>query len=238
MAQGQAREINQNWVVMEPYISGKFFIDSKDLSVDFYDENLLNLLGKQLTDRILKLLERYGVADSPVVHGQVAQSAHLEGPVYIAEGAKVEPTAMILGPCFIGPDTEVRHGAYVRGSVFAGSRCVIGHATEAKGSCFFDQAKAGHFAYVGDSILGRNVNLGAGTKLANLALRRGEVRFRHPETNKPTGTGLRKMGAIIGDNAQTGCNAVLSPGSLLAPNTGVLPCVHYRGTLLEGIVKS
>ena len=114
---------------------------------------------------------------------------------------------------------------------------MIGHATEVKGAIFFDDAKAGHFAYVGDAILGRNVNLGAGTKLANLPLRRGSIRVRHPETDEIIDSGLKKLSAVLGDDAQTGCNAVLSPGTILLPKTGVMPCVHYRGTLRSGIQR-
>lgn len=119
-----------------------------------------------------------------------------------------------------------------------GARAVVGHTTEVKGSTFFDDAKAGHFAYVGDSVLGRGVNLGAGTKLANLKLRGNEVKVIDPNTDKVVATGFRKMGAILGDFSQTGCNAVLSPGTILLPRTGVLPCVHYHGTLKTGIASS
>ncbi len=123
----------------------------------------------------------------------------------------------------------------MRGNVYVGKDCVVGHTTEVKGSIFFDGAKAGHFAYVGDSILGRNVNLGAGTKLANLKLDRSEVRYRHPDTNELVGSGLKKFGAIMADESQTGCNVVLDPGTILMPGTGVLPCIHFRGTLTRGI---
>jgi NDP-sugar pyrophosphorylase family protein len=195
-------------------------------------------LGKALGPWLERLLDELGVGDAPEVRGEVHPGAYVQGRVFIAEGAVVEPTAYVQGPCYIGPGTEVRHGAYVRGMVYAGRDCVIGHTTEVKGSLFFDGAKAGHFAYVGDSILGRDVNLGAGTKLANLPLRRGEIRVRAPRTNAIVGTGLQKFGAVMGDEAQTGCNAVLSPGTLLLPRTGVFPCVHYRGTLTEGIVRT
>jgi NDP-sugar pyrophosphorylase family protein len=149
----------------------------------------------------------------------------------------VEPTAYIQGPCVIGPGAEIRHGAYIRGHAWIGAKAVVGHTTEVKGAVFFDNAKAGHFAYVGDSLLGQNVNLGAGTKLANLKLKGDEVRVKHPLSGELIRTGLRKFSAIIGDNAQTGCNSVLSPGTLLLPNTAVLPCVHYLGTLTKGFAR-
>lgn len=203
----------------------------------FVESNALKYLGKPLTAWIEALLDDLGVKDTPIVRGTVEDGAILRGRVFIDEGAVVEPTAFIQGPCYIGPGTEVRHGAYVRGSVYAGRKCVIGHTTEVKGAMFLDGAKAGHFAYVGDSILGRNVNLGAGTKLANLKLRKDEVRVTHPLTGEKVASGLKKFGGILGDDVQTGCNSVLSPGALLMPRTGVLPCVHYHGTLKEGLAR-
>lgn len=204
----------------------------------FQFNSALSYIGKSLQEWLEALLAREGVGlTAPVIHGEVDPGAIVRGRVYIAKGAVVEPTAFIQGPCYIGPGSEVRHGAYIRGNVYVGTDCVVGHTTEVKGSVFFDGAKAGHFAYVGDSILGRDVNLGAGTKLANLALNRKEIRIRHPHTGHMIGTGLTKFGAIIGDQGQTGCNAVLSPGTLMMPGTAVLPCVHYRGTLVTGSIR-
>lgn len=214
-----------------------FQLDKVFLGNQFRIKDVFGLLDKPLTALILDLLREHGVIDSPVIKGRVHPQAILEGAVYVAEGAEVGPFAYIQGPTFIGPGAEVRHGAFIRGSVFIGAKAVVGHTTEVKGSIFFDEAKAGHFAYVGDSILGHDVNLGAGTKLANLKLRGNEVSVTHPETDERIGSGLRKLGALIGDKAQTGCNAVLSPGSILLPNTGVLPCVHYLGTLKKGFAK-
>jgi len=195
------------------------------------------LLGKPLTKWITGILEDLDCTDKPVIKGRVEEGAILRGAVYIAEGATVEPTAMITGPTYIGPGSVVRHGAYIRGSVYVGRDCVVGHTTEVKGSCFFDGAKAGHFAYIGDSILCQNVNLGAGTKLANLKLAKDEVAYKNPRTGKIVKSGLKKFGAILGDNSETGCNAVLSPGTILMPGTAVFPCVHYHGTLTKGFAR-
>jgi NDP-sugar pyrophosphorylase family protein len=203
----------------------------------FQITSAFNYVGKSLGEWLEDFLTKLGVTDSPVIKGNVEPGAIVRGRVYIDAGATVEPTAFIQGPCYIGPGSHVRHGAYIRGQVYVGKDCVVGHATETKGSAFFDGAKAGHFAYVGDSILGRNVNLGAGTKLANLALNRHEIRVRHPHTGHMIDTGLTKFSAILGDDSQTGCNAVLSPGTLLMPGTSVLPCVHYRGTLVTGSIR-
>lgn len=203
----------------------------------FNEESPFAYVGKSLRGFLSELLHELGVRDEPVVKGTVMPGAILQGAVYVAEGATIEPTAFVKGPTYIGPGAEVRHGAYVRGDVYIGAKAVVGHASEVKGSVLFDGAKAAHFAYVGDAVLGRNVNLGAGTKLANLALKRGSIKVFHPDTKELQDTNLTKFSAIIGDNAQTGCNAVLSPGTLLYPGTIVGPCAHFRGTLTKGIAR-
>lgn len=157
--------------------------------------------------------------------------------IHLAPGVVVEPGALIKGPSIIGSNTEVRQGAYVRGKCIVGKGCVVGHTTEMKTSVMLDGAKAGHFAYIGDSILGGANNLGAGTKLANLKIRDTAVRVRVGEEFMDTG--LRKFGAILGDNVEIGCNAVTNPGSVLGkgcmvlPVTSVLPGYYKPGTLLR-----
>jgi NDP-sugar pyrophosphorylase family protein len=180
----------------------------------------------------LKRLKAY-LADrmKPGIRGEVEPGAHIFGKdVEIAEGAKVEAGAYIRGPAIIGPGTEVRHGAYIRGNVLTGSKCVIGHDTECKGAIFLDHAKAAHFAYVGDSILGNDVNLGAGTKLANLKVVEGDVDVLSAE-GRPVATGLRKLGAILGDGVELGCNTVSSPGTIVGRGTLVYPLASIRGTI-------
>ncbi|OAQ21720.1 hypothetical protein [Thermosulfurimonas dismutans] len=141
--------------------------------------------------------------------------------IEIEEGVIIEPGALIKGPAILGPGTEVRQGAYIRGNLLCGQGCVIGHTTEVKNAILLDGAKAGHFAYIGDSILGKEVNLGAGTKLANLKLTGTTVKIRHK--GQVLDTGLRKLGAILGDEVQTGCNSVTNPGTLIGPGSYVLP---------------
>jgi UDP-N-acetylglucosamine diphosphorylase / glucose-1-phosphate thymidylyltransferase / UDP-N-acetylgalactosamine diphosphorylase / glucosamine-1-phosphate N-acetyltransferase / galactosamine-1-phosphate N-acetyltransferase len=185
---------------------------------------------------VLAQLERHVarlVGDRQTILGRLMDGAHLsDRPVYLAEGATVEPGAYVLGPAYIGPGAVVRQGALVRENVILGEGCVLGHASEAKNSLFLPWAAAPHFNYVGDSILGRRVNLGAGTKLSNLTLasRRDPVTGRRPTIQLVIGdqtvdTGLSKLGAILGDGVQTGCNAVLNPGCLVGPNTLVYPNV-------------
>ena len=144
-----------------------------------------------------------------------------DNQLQIGKGVIIEPGAMIKGPGVIGDYTEVRQGAYIRGDCLIGKRCVIGHTTEVKHSVFLDGAKAGHFAYIGDSVLGRDVNLGAGTKLANLCFAPGNVSIKIGE--KSIDTGRRKFGAILGDKVQTGCNSVTNPGVLVGLNSLITP---------------
>ncbi len=143
--------------------------------------------------------------------------------IRIGKGVLIEPGALIKSPTIIGDRTEVRQGAYIRGNCLIGKQCVVGHVTEVKHSILMDRAQAGHFAYLGDSILGNQVNLGAGTKLANLRFIKGDVSIKTPDGLEKTG--LRKMGAILGDHVQTGCNTVTNPGTLLGKKSMVLPNV-------------
>ncbi len=141
--------------------------------------------------------------------------------IHIGRGVLVEPGALIKGPAIIGDHSEIRQAAYLRGYCLVGRGCVVGHATEVKHAVFLDEAKAGHFAYLGDSILGADVNLGAGTKCANLRFLPGNVTVRNGTDR--IDSGLRKFGAILGDRVQTGCNAVTSPGTVLGPDSLLMP---------------
>ncbi len=185
-----------------------------------YDADLTIEFGDATKGRLVvwhrdRLLEEAAV----VMAGAVLIGRH----IHLGRGCLVESGALIREPSIIGDHTEVRQGAYVRGYCVTGSRCVVGHTTEVKHSIFLDDAKAGHFAYIGDSILGNRVNLGAGTKLANLRFLPGPVTVRTPDG--PLDTGLRKLGAILGDDVQTGCNSVTSPGTLLQPGSLLFPNV-------------
>ena len=147
--------------------------------------------------------------------------------IIIGAGTVVEPGALIKGPTVLGADTEVRQGAYMRGNCLIGSGCIVGHTTEIKGSIMLDGSKAGHFAYIGDSILGKDVNLGAGTKLANLKMIPGTIIIM--ANRKYHKTGRRKLGAILGDRTETGCNSVTSPGTLMGPRS-----IVYSGVSVPG----
>jgi UDP-N-acetylglucosamine diphosphorylase / glucose-1-phosphate thymidylyltransferase / UDP-N-acetylgalactosamine diphosphorylase / glucosamine-1-phosphate N-acetyltransferase / galactosamine-1-phosphate N-acetyltransferase len=160
---------------------------------------------------------------------EIPPSATLVNPhlISIGKGSVVEPGAYIQGPCMIGPNSIIRHGAYLRGNILTGEGCVIGHDTEIKNSILLDRVCAAHFNYVGDSILGNEVNLGAGTKCANLRLDHAPV-FISYEGQK-IATELRKFGLIAGDGAQVGCNCVTNPGTLLGRKSLLFPCLNVSG---------
>lgn len=147
--------------------------------------------------------------------------------VSIGPGSVVEPGALLKGPAIIGSRCEIRQGAYFRGDCVVGDGCVVGHTTEMKHSIMLDGAKAGHFAYIGDSILGNSTNLGAGTKLANLKMNDTPISVN--VQGKRYDTGLRKFGAVLGDGTETGCNAVTNPGTLLGRRCVVCPCMSVKG---------
>ena len=188
-------------------------------------EDGFELLGGDPTKGGLKVrLQGREVGGACVIH---AGAALMDDLIHIAPGAVIEPGALIKGPSFIGPNSEVRQGAYLRGGCLIGAACVVGHTTEIKNSVMLDGAKAGHFAYLGDSILGREVNLGAGTKLANLKIVKRPFHIKQGETVHTIER--RKFGAIMGDRCETGCNSVTNPGTILGPGCLVAPCKSVPG---------
>ena len=178
-----------------------------------------------------------GIDADRTILGKVMTGGYVDDrdAVVIGEGTVVEPGAFIQGPAIIGKNCQIRHGAYIRGHVIIGDDCIVGHASELKNCILLDTAQCPHFAYVGDSILGRKVNLGAGTKLSNVPV----LSFKDDETGKrPTikitidgkvyDTGLTKFGAVLGDGSQTGCNVVTNPGCLIGPNTLIYPQISLK----------
>lgn len=157
--------------------------------------------------------------------------------IKLGAGVLVESGAFLKSPLIVGDRTEIRQGAYLRGHCLTGTGCVVGHVTETKHAILLNDAKAGHFAYLGDSIIGNQANLGAGTKLANLRFTGGEVVVKTPDGQ--INTGLKKLGALLGDHVQTGCNSVTNPGTLLGkksmvlPNTTVPSGYHRSNTLIR-----
>jgi len=157
--------------------------------------------------------------------------------IRIGSGTSLEPTAVVKGPAIIGKNADIRQGAYLRGNIMAGNHCVIGHCTEIKNSILMNHVEAGHFNYIGDSILGSYVNMGAGSRLANVQFRSLEEKMKDlindieiPLESGTISTKLPKFGAIIGDNSEVGCNAVVCPGTLIGRDTWIYPnCTVPKG---------
>src|SRR5580704_3312512 len=154
--------------------------------------------------------------------------------VIIGEGTVVEPGAMIKGPAIIGKNCQIRHNAYLRENVIIGDECVVGNASELKNAWLFNNVQAPHYNYIGDSILGHKVHLGAGVKISNIKLLPGNVTVELDGV--PTDTGLRKFGALMGDHAEAGCNAVLNPGSIIGRGAVIYPNVFWRGVLPANMI--
>ena len=160
---------------------------------------------------------------------------HIEGDVYIHPTVKLPPFGFIQGPAYFGEGCELRPGIFIRGNVIAGLGCVLGNSCEFKNSLLLDGVQVPHFSYVGDSILGNGAHLGAGVICSNLRLDQANVPVALQDGTKYT-TKLRKLGALVGDHAEVGCNAVLNPGSILFKRALVMPTISIRGTVAENSI--
>jgi NDP-sugar pyrophosphorylase family protein len=165
----------------------------------------------------------------PALHNRCEGRAFIGEKVFIGEGTVLEDGVMIKGPALIGKNCQIRHNAYLREHVIIGDNCVVGNATEVKNSLLFNNAQAPHFNYVGDSILGHKAHLGAGVVLSNFKMLPENITVEME--GAPFDTGLRKFGALLGDGSEIGCNAVLSPGSIVGRGSVVYPGVLWRGIL-------
>ena len=190
----------------------------------FHEKRLQDAIGCTITygdaTKGKLLVKRHGkelTGASLIMAGVVITGNRIQ----LGKGVLIESGALIKEPAIIGDQSEVRQGAYLRGYCLVGKRCVVGHTTEVKHSIFLNDAKAGHFAYLGDSILGNDANLGAGTKFANLRFLAGNVQVR--TKNGLIDSGLGKFGAILGDRVQTGCNSVTNPGTIIGPEGILMP---------------
>jgi NDP-sugar pyrophosphorylase family protein len=179
---------------------------------------------------VLSKIEGYLAANlKPGLHNSCEGVAFIGKRVFIGAGTVVEDGAMIKGPAIIGRNCQIRHNAYIRENVIVGDDCVVGNSCELKNAVLFNQAAAPHFNYVGDSILGWQAHLGAGVKISNLKLGGGSVVIEFE--GQRIDTGLRKFGALLGDRADVGCNAVLNPGSIIGRDSAIYPNVNWRGVL-------
>lgn len=164
----------------------------------------------------------------------VKEYEHPSEYVWISKSAKVSSSACIEGPCIIGHEAEVRHCAFIRQNVIVGNNCVVGNSTELKNSILFDDAQVPHFNYVGDSILGYKSHFGAGVITANLKINQSLVKIK--QNNEEIETGLKKVGAFVGDNVEVGCNSVLSPGTIIGKDSIIYPLSNVYGIVLDNSV--
>ena len=147
--------------------------------------------------------------------------------VWVHNTVTIAPTASLAGPAIIGPNTEIRPGAFIRGSALVGADCVVGNSVELKNVIIFDHVQVPHYNYVGDSILGYGAHMGAGAVTSNIKSDRTNVVVRDGQERYETG--LRKMGAMLGDHVEVGCNSVLNPGTVIGPESRVYPLSSVRG---------
>lgn len=152
--------------------------------------------------------------------------------VWIAEDVFVEKTALIQGPAIIGPGTQLRHGAFVRDNVIVGGNTVIGNSTELKNALLFDGVQVPHFNYVGDSILGYKAHLGAGAIVSNFKSTGDEIKVLWE--GEKISSGLNKLGALLGDQVEVGCNSVLFPGTVVGRGSVIYPLCPVRGNIPAG----
>lgn len=191
-----------------------------ELAAAFDPARPWDLLGAPL-DALLAALPSERI-ETPIPPG-----VHLLGDkIVIGKGVHLHPNIVLEGPLVLGDDVEVRPGAYLRGGVWVGAGAVVGTNVEVKRAILLTAAKAPHLNYVGDSILGAHVNLGAGTILSNFRHDGGEIVV--PDGDARVRTGRRKLGAVLGDGAMTGCNCVLHPGCIVGAGTQLYPGVMLR----------
>ena len=180
--------------------------------------------------QIGKALDRFDF-ESARGFADIPEGVSIEGKVYLHPTVRLPAYCTIIGPAFIGPEVEIRPGAYVRGNVIVGKGSVLGNACEYKNCLLMERVETPHFNYVGDSILGNRAHLGAGVICANLRLARDEVVIKVDRHRYPTG--LRKVGAFLGDGAEAGCNSVLQPGTILGRGAAVIS-MPFAGYLPAG----
>ena len=174
-----------------------------------------------------------GIKDLIVQLGEQLDPAQYEEraeQVWVHKTAKIAPTAFLGAPCIIGADTEVRHGAFVRGSALVGQGCVVGNSVELKNVILFDSVQVPHYNYVGDSILGYKSHMGAGSITSNVKSDKSLVVIH---TKEPIETGIKKVGAMLGDFVEVGCNSVLNPGTVVGRCSNIYPLSCVRGVIPE-----
>ena len=178
-----------------------------------------------------------GLKDYIIELGNSLSKDEFDNPsenVWIAKDAKVAPTACINGPCIIDRGAEIRHCAFIRGSAIIGKNSVFGNSCEIKNSIIFDDAQTPHYNYVGDSVLGWHSHMGAGSITSNVKSDRSDIVIRSGK--ETVETGRYKIGAMLGDYVEVGCNSVLNPGTVIGKNSNIYPLSSVRGVIRENSI--
>ncbi len=177
-----------------------------------------------------------GIKDMIITLGRTLGDDYTEvsPEVWVHKSAKVFPSAYLGSPCIIGAGTEVRHCAFIRGAAMVGENCVVGNSVELKNVILFDNVQVPHYNYVGDSILGYKAHMGAGSITSNVKSDRKPIVIKNGEERIETG--LKKVGAALGDNVEVGCNSVLNPGTVVGRNSNIYPTSCVRGVIGENCI--
>lgn len=199
-----------------------YFDYSKTLAAPLFD-------GIEYPWEVLPRLESFILALGPMLPAD--EFEQVSDNVWISRSAVVAPTASITGPCIVDSGAQIRHCAFIRGNVIVGKGTVVGNSCEVKNSLLFDEVEAPHFNYVGDSILGYKSHLGAGAITSNIKNDKKNVEIHFPLGSIKTE--MRKLGAIVGDGVQVGCNCVLNPGTVIGKETRIYPLNSVRGWVDE-----
>ena len=181
-----------------------------------------------------ELLARIELLIDELVQEKLGKFRQIAPGVWVGARTTVADTARFYGPAIFGEDCEIRSNAFVRGNILAGDGVTLGHSSEVKQAILFSGVQLPHFNYVGDSILGSGVHLGAGVIVSNVKSTKENVRIKMGE--EVVETGLRKFGAIVGDQVEVGCNAVLNPGTLIGAKSVIYPLSSVRGFIPGGMI--
>ncbi len=208
--------------MLEMFNAKNYFDYSRTLAAPLFD-------GIEYPWEVLPRLESFILALGPMLPAD--EFEQVSDNVWISRSAVVAPTASITGPCIVDSGAQIRHCAFIRGNVIVGKGTVVGNSCEVKNSLLFDEVEAPHFNYVGDSILGYKSHLGAGAITSNIKndKKNVEVHFQLGSIE----TNMRKLGAIVGDGVQVGCNCVLNPGTVIGKETRIYPLNSIRGWIDE-----
>ena len=177
----------------------------------------------EVLPKISSYIKELGTTLNPEIYEQRGEN------IWVAKSAKVAPTACLNGPLIVDEEAEIRHCAFVRGNAIVGKGAVVGNSTELKNVVLFNKVQVPHYNYVGDSILGYKAHMGAGSITSNVKSDKTLVVIK--AMGNPIETGLKKVGAMLGDNVEVGCNSVLNPGTVIGNNSNVYPTSCVRGVI-------